>query len=142
MADVTLKVDGAAALDAYVAKLQYLTSGAWREPLYERIGGRLYDLVMEGWDNEADPAGNPWAPTTRSNPILDDTGAMRGSASHEVSADGITLTIADFKAAFHQYGTSRGLVPRRMLPDGDLPAAWTAVIQEEATAFFAELFGG
>lgn len=135
---MSASVDGIAALQR---KLEAIASGSFKHDLYDRIGRRLHALVQQGWDSESDPYGDPWAPTTRANPILDETGAMRGSSTYEVTAEGITFTVADWKAAFHQYGTSRGIVPRKMLPDEGVPVAWQAVIQDEVTAFFRETFG-
>lgn len=139
MGDVTVTDGG---LNAYLERLQRLASGEWREALFDRIGARLHALVQGGWDNEADPTGAAWATTDRNNPILDETGAMRGSTGYEVTASGVTLTVADFKAAFHQYGTRRGIVPRRMLPEDVLPPAWEAAIREEVEAFFTEYLKG
>ena len=143
MAGLSIKVtDIGGGLAAFEGRLKRLASGDWRKPLYERIGARLHELVKQGWTRRAAPSGDPWKPTTRANPILEDSGRMRASTSYEVTSNGITLRVNDFKAAFHQYGTSRGIVPRKMLPEGNMPPEWVAAIQEETDAFFKEWLKG
>lgn len=135
-------VTASGGLAAYQKRLVALSKGAWREPLYDRIGKRLHELVEKGWETRTDPYGQGWKPTQQPNPILEETAAMRGKVAHEVVSNGITLKVDDWKAAFHQYGTKRGIVPRRMLPSGELPEAWAEAIQEEADAFFDEWLAG
>lgn len=133
--------DEGGGMERFRARLRRLESDGWRDELYERIGKRLHELVQEGWQKRADPYGNAWAPTQQPNPILEDSGAMRASTGYTVDSHGITLTVADFKAAFHQHGTSRGIVPRRMLPEETLPPAWLDEIKRIVDAFFDETFG-
>ncbi len=135
-------VTNSGGIAALQKSLQRVSKREWQKPLYERIGARLHKLVDQGWEKRAAPDGAAWAPTGRSNPVLEELRDMRGSTKHEVVSNGITLKVDDWKAAFHQYGTSRGIVPRKMLPEGQLPAEWVEAIQEEADAFFAEWFKG
>ena len=119
-------------------RLLYLFSEEGKADLFDRLGARLHELVQAGWDARADPMGDAWAATTRTNPILEDSGAMRGSTSYQVAGTTLTLTVDDYKAAFHQYGTSRGIVPRRMLPEDIVPPAWEEAMQEILTAWVTE----
>ena len=79
-----------------------------------------------GFQQSKDPSGAVWKPLKRKRPKghnqgsrpLIDTGAMQASivstgAGHlqEVSDDSAMMGTEDFKAAFHQYGTSR--IPAR-----------------------------
>ena len=121
------------------ANLRFMSSPAGKRELYDRIGQRLVALMQQEWDTQSDAHGNPWAPTTRPNPILFDSGAMSSSKSYEIASNGVTLRVEDVKAAWHQYGTSRGIVPRKMLPDGTLPTAWVVAIQDELTKWTTEV---
>ena len=126
-------------LESLRDNLQYIASDAGKEDLYTRIGDKISDLIQQEWDTESDPFGASWAPTTRPNPILEDTGEMRGSYQYEVTSGGITFLIEDWKAVFHQYGTSK-MVARPMFPEDEIPPSWQQAIQEAADEFMAEVF--
>lgn len=76
--------------------------------LHNLAGHAAHELVMEGFARETDPYGAHWAPTTRPNPILQDTLALRGGI--RVKADSRAVVIrttgkANKYAHFHQFGT-------------------------------------
>jgi len=74
------------------------------------------------------PYGRRWKArkTRRSNPLLEETGALRGSVTgHRKGALGFGVKYTDHKAAWHHNGTSRGIDARRLVPfSGRLPAKW------------------
>ena len=91
-------------------------------PLMQDIGEYLTPVHEDRWERETDPDGRPWAPlkpetlkrkkTTR---ILYEEGDLLRGAIYNASATQLEFGLNDWKAAFHQFGTSRGLPAREML---------------------------
>lgn len=94
-------------------------------------------LVEAEFAGSHDPHGVPWKPTVRGNQPLIDTGAMAAS----VTADGLAITVTDWKAIFHQHGTRRGIPARPMLPNGHMPPDWVAACQAAVTAMITKRIG-
>lgn len=92
----------------------------------------LNALIQRNWSAGVDPYGQGWAPRKSGRggwPILDRTGALRGSTlAKALGGAGIAITVGASYGGFHQFGTSY-LPVRRIIPSGTLPAAWDAVIK-------------
>jgi len=111
-------------------QLRVFASGRARAAAQGAMQRALLDLVDEGFEQEQSPAGSRWArrkPPTGSWPLLNKTGAMRGSIYASVLGAQIILHAGADYAGYHQSGTSR-MPARPIFPDGALPANWAAVI--------------
>lgn len=116
-------------------KLRLFASGRARELAANATADALLDLVDEGFERRADPYGNPWAPRkppTGPWPLLEKTRAMRTNYFALVNGGRVTLTNDLAYPGYHQTGTSR-MVARKTVPDGPLPSAWEARIDEAVT---------
>ncbi len=132
MSLVTGKSDGG--LDAYLAKLQALANGDWKAPVAEAAGAACNELVKQGFTDGKAPDGTAWAPTKAGNsPPLTRTGTMAASPEATASGDGFELTVAD-PAIYHQ-------ATRPMLPEDDLPPAYSEAIQGAFKTHLEEVFG-
>jgi len=143
-----------------------LASGRAIQDLARNIGEEAIELVKEGFDEERDPYGEPWAPLTcRDGQILRDRGAMLDSL-HVASAteSQVTIAMGVWYAIVHQ--TGKTIVPRfakalRFMAhgkpvfaqqvtiparpffprEGDMPASWVAAFDEMTDEWF-QLFLG
>lgn len=91
----------------------------------ENLGEEAIELVKEGFENERDPYGKPWAKLKRrTGRILQDTGRLKGSYNRVyANRTGFKIATGVKYAQYHQRGTAR-MVARRMVPNATLPAEW------------------
>ena len=90
--------------------------------------------------NGVDPYGKPWAalrPSTlrsgRRPPPLTDSGKLAaGTGAKPMGRAGISLTVGAPYGVFHQTGT-KNMAKRRILPDGAMPKAWSAILKQAAS---------
>lgn len=123
------------------------------------------DLIREGFENSRDPYGIRWARLKlRQGRPLEDTGGLKGSWNYTHSSRGFNVGSGKHYAVYHQRGTGlygprkakikpvrakalrlkngmfrrsvKGSPKRKMVPDGDLPPAWTSAYQETVNEFF------
>lgn len=141
MGDLDITWQQSEAFSAFQNKLVSIGAGEQNYALNDALGGACTDLVRLGFQDGTDPDGNAWVETQAGNdPPLTGEGDLAASAAWEASDEGFTLLVNDWKAAFHQGGTSRGIPARPMLPQDTLPPLYLAVMQEEADIFFAAFF--
>jgi phage gpG-like protein len=117
-----------AELDAYVARLRALAQVP--EKMMPEAAKAVRDAVRFEFDGGVDPLGKTWAPLklTGRPSFLTKSTDLRKSLTVEAGGLTINVELQDWKAHFHQYGTSR-MVARRMLPAGDdLPPKWRSDI--------------
>ena len=147
-------------------RLAELASGRGLQELARNIGEEAVELVREGFEQERDPYGTPWAPIThRDGAILRDTRAMVNSL-HVASAteSQVTIAMGVWYAIVHQ--TGKTIVPRfakalRFMShgkpvfakkvtiparpffprEGDLPASWVASLDEMTNEWFKVFLG-
>jgi hypothetical protein len=94
------------------------------------LAKKLQARIDAQFANGTDSYGKAWAPTKKGNhPPLTETGALRGSAQVKpLPGAGVSIEVSDFKAPFHQGGTSR-MPARPILPTAGPPATWNADIK-------------
>ncbi len=143
-----------------------LASGRAIQDLARNIGEEAIELVKEGFDEERDPYGEPWAAplTCRDGQILRDRGAMLDSL-HVASAteSQVTIAMGVWYAIVHQ--TGKTIVPRfakalRFMAfgkpvfaqqvtiparpffprAGDVPGSWSTAFDEVADEWFDAFF--
>lgn len=112
--------------------------------LHNIAGHETHELILEGFRRESDPYGVPWRPTRRSNPILQDTLALRDGITWRADSRGVELHTsgrANDYAAFHQRGT-RKMARRKFMPDpGQLPPIYERQIGNAFRDYFRERCG-
>jgi phage gpG-like protein len=100
--------------------------------LLDLIGGVLELNTRLRFETRIDPSGTPWLPLADSTrkrykskykgsvpgSLLNRTGAMLRTLTHNVGSGFVDVGFTDRKAAWHETGTSRGL-PRRAMLLGD-----------------------
>jgi phage virion morphogenesis protein len=143
MTQVSIKIDDAAAQAVFartIARLGDLT------PAMADVGEYLQRRVDDGFRDEKDPYGQPWAKLASSTlrqktkqkrilKILQSRGTMRGTLTYQASRDRVRVGFNVYYADFHQRGTKR-MVKRQLLPDAvrGLPvqdaAAIVAIVQD------------
>jgi len=148
-------------------KLAEFERGPGLRDLARNIAEEAVELVREGFEQERDPYGEPWAAplTCRDGQILRDSGVMLDSL-HVASAteSQVTIAMGVWYAIVHQ--TGKTIVPRfakalRFMAfgkpvfaqqvtiparpffprEGDLPASWVAAFDEMTDEWF-QLFLG
>lgn len=118
------------------------------EAVSQNLAEETIGLIQEGFRNETDPYGDPWAPKQRA----DGRKTLSGKTSrlkngwHPIKADkgGFRVGPSVDYAAPHQ-SPKFGRRPRRMMvPTGSkgLPAKWTHAYEETATEMMRSYFGG
>lgn len=85
--------------------------------LYDSIGAALAASAQRRFEEEADPAGNPWPPSLRAlvmgGRTLTRTGALVASITHEANDDSAAVGTDLIYAAIHQFGgTIKAKSPR------------------------------
>jgi phage gpG-like protein len=93
----------------------------------------IRDLIEEQFNQGKDPYGNKWKPLKRKGQppshLTEDTPLRRSVEVKPASGAGLTITVTESYATFHQIGTKH-MVARPILPNNTtLPAAWTAAIK-------------
>jgi hypothetical protein len=138
MSGLDIEIDDGGALGLLIAKVEALGSGDRNQEIHETIGNAWGDLARLGFQDSADPYGNPWAPPARDygHPLLVDTLDLVTSFLMTPTSDGVTLAYTDSKAAWHHYGTET-IPARPLLPTeaGGLPELWIQVAAEETSAY-------
>lgn len=135
---------------AFAARFDAMASGEHKPGLHDALGGACTDLVKLGFQDGKAPSGDPWTPTVAGNspPLTGPTQELRNSPRWEVTSDGFTLLVTDWKAVFHNNGSrskdrNRLHVPaRRMLPVDTLPPLWIEIMQEETSTYLHKFILG
>ncbi len=163
MVAIKLSGSGIAALEKYAAKLKQAEKEA-RRTILANLGEELVELVHEGFEAEAAPNGEPWKPIQRlpkkrqtwkrdggkwrkakkseaqGVAILQKTGRLRnGWKRRELTDTSVTIAPSVGYAGYHQTGTAT-MPARKMVPEGTLPARWSATLQEAAEEVLEDLF--
>lgn len=147
-------------------KLAEFERGPGIQDLARNIGEEAVELVREGFEQERDPYGAPWAPLTyRDGAILRDRGVMLNSLHVATATESqVTIAMGVWYAIVHQ--TGKTIVPRfakalRFMSHGkpvfaqkvtiparpffpreaDLPASWVASIDEMTNEWFQVFLG-
>jgi phage gpG-like protein len=142
MAGTTISGNGFAVLDRLSKQLA--KSPSILRAVAKNMAEEALDLVAQGFADERDPYGIPWAPLkVRQGKILQDTARLKRSWHRKrIDAAGFTIGSGVSYASFHQEGTRR-LPPRKMVPDaGNLPPRWRKAIVQAAVEAFDEHFNG
>jgi hypothetical protein len=107
-----------------------LSSTAYRETVGKAAPG-IKDAVEEQFVGGIDSYGKKWKPKVSGAPSrLVKTGELSESVIVTPLPNGIAVTVEDFKATFHQGGTTR-MVARPILPTKTrTPPQWKQSIQE------------
>lgn len=103
---------------------------------------RLDRLVKQQFARGVDPYGRPWRPVTqatikrrkksaRGAPPLTNTRKLRAGTGVKAARFGARLVLGAPWGYFHQTGTKH-MPARRIFPQFGMPAAWRAVIRDEA----------
>lgn len=90
------------------------------------VGETTIDLIQQGFDDEKNPYGEPWAPLkAREGRILRDRGLLYRNWHWAVTGGGVEVSSGQEYASFHQDGTKK-MVARKMVPDPgqELPRHW------------------
>jgi phage gpG-like protein len=162
MADgVRIRVEDTA-IQAYMQRLRGRLSNM--RPVMEDIGAALESAINIRFDTKQDPSGASWAPlapstrkayaradrrpargggveVARRGTLLERTGLMRASLTHEASADQVEIGFGRPYAEWHETGTAR--MPRRGLlsanPDtGELGADDQATVLELLESYLGD----
>jgi len=129
-----------AGLERLRQRLEGGTEGL-RSTICANLAEETINLVREGFADTTDPYGSGWAGTKRGNrPLHGPSGVLRNAWSPHSSAGGFGASSGVGYAGFHQQGTSR-FVARKMVPDDDIPAAWSARYDEVVEELLDEFFG-
>lgn len=133
-----------AKLARLISRLEQLERGDLLTDLNRNLAEEAVELVREGFERETDPYGARWAALKyRSGRILQDTGRLRSSFKvSRVNRRGFRVSASVSHASYHQTGTSRGLVPRRMVPHAGLPARWRSRLRDVGRDFLKSRLGG
>ena len=95
------------------------------------IGAEMESRIEQRFDSKTDPRGNPWKPHAQSTrdryaaqdkgraqgTLLQRTGQMRDSLSHQVQSTAVSIGFGVERAAYHEFGTDR--MPRRGMLTAD-----------------------
>ena len=134
MIDITVNSDTiAAALRQLAARVDNL------EPVLAGIGMELESRISDRFERQVDPLGGAWttwAPATLASypnygnrRLLDRSGDMLNSLTHQASADQVRIGFGMAYATYHEFGTAR--MPRRGLLFAD-PEAGQLAPEDEA----------
>lgn len=116
-------------------------------PAHMMVGEIMYASTMENFEEEHDPWGNPWMPSSpftlrekrrlgRIMKVLQSTGIMKSRTNYKVARDSVTIGNYDNKARKHHEGID---TPQRVflgVSDEDLAeisAAYADYVSEGAT---------
>ena len=145
-------------LDRLIGKLEDIRAKRLQAQMSRALAEEAIELVHQGFDDEADPFGNEWAPLkSRDGRALQKDGHLL-SSFHVVRSgpDGFAIGSNERWVHVHQYGATirpkgkkwlrfvmngevvfrkQVVIPARpMLPGAnELPPAWDAAFQETAT---------
>ena len=91
-------------------------------PVFASIGEELIPSHEKRWAEGVDAQGKPWTPLKpatlkrkRTNRMLFEEGDLLRGPVYRASNQVLAFGISDFKAPFHQFGTTRGLPARPLL---------------------------
>lgn len=126
-----------AALDELTRRCQHM------QPVFNEIGLKLYQNIVDCFEQEKSPDGINWAalsPQTIKKRrdgganILRDTGSMFTSLGHNATDNYAEVTIGQDYAPWHQFGTEN-MPARPFFPSETLPSLWEdeilAVIRQQ-----------
>lgn len=136
-----MSIRGEIALPKLIKKMEQLSGGAVLIVISRNLSEEAIELTKQGFEDERDPYGNPWAPIKhRKGKILQDTAIMKNSffAGH-VGEDGFRFGTNVQYAGYHQTGTKR-IAKRMMVPEGALPKAWADAFEEAANEILVDFF--
>ena len=95
---IKIQVNSQSVMDALNRLIQ---RGQDMHPVMDAIGQRMEERVSNRFESKTDPSGHPWAPwkpsTVKSYPklgnrsLLDRSGDMLGSLSHQADATSVSL---------------------------------------------------
>ncbi|HUB09458.1 MAG TPA: phage virion morphogenesis protein [Myxococcales bacterium] len=139
-------------LEQLRSSLRHAGSPSFRAQLAARLGREALKLVADGFRKQEDPYGHAWAPLKaqrrrqgpkkRGDRIGVNTGAMRNGFYTRADASGFRLGNGRGYSLFFNDGTRRGLVPRRMVPQGELGQLWATAFRRESEKALRETFAG
>lgn len=99
-------------------------------PAMQDVGRALADIAEDAFQSETDPFGQPWEPLSQAhvdrprsqggrggdpNPILQLTGRLAASLSHEGTRDSATVSLGTIYAARVTLGDEDAGIPRRLV---------------------------
>jgi phage gpG-like protein len=112
-------MSGSGRISDLVARLERMSSERWRADLSLKIAGVVRGLIDDGFVKSRSPYGDAWRARKGkySWPLLQKTRAMRrGWKLVQCDAQGFKFTNTQDYAVFQNYGTSKGIDPREMVP--------------------------
>ncbi len=130
-------------LGNWAQKIQSVGGDRALKELSANLAEEALELVAQGFQDQADPAGRDWKQKKiddgRSILVGRTARLRRGWHRKRASARGFTIGPAVDYAKYHQGGTSR-MVARKMVPDGTLPSKWKQALEGIAQAYFRDYF--
>lgn len=131
----------------FARRLEKLADDVTREDLAEELGKKALELYEQDFRATVDPRGVGWAPRSRrsrrTNPLLDDTGRLKGGAQIVgVNKNGFGLVV-DVPYAGYIHGGTTKMPRRRIVPvKGETLGTWAEPLQETARAFIRRKLEG
>lgn len=104
---------------------------------------RIEDLIDQQFSDGTDPYGNTWEALATGVPShLTDTTALRsGIEVKPMRGAGVSVTVDEAYAGFHQTGTS-SMPARPILPYAGLPSSWNDALEQAAAESFSGIVRG
>jgi phage gpG-like protein len=133
-------------LAGLIDRLGRIADGRILKIINQNLAEEAIELVKQGFEDEKDPFGSPWAPLKRrTGRILQDTARLKNSfnrpSATSSDAGGFRIGTNVQYAVHHQFGAPKAKLPKRMmLPTGELPEAWVDKFQKTADEILTDLF--
>ena len=117
------------------------------ERLSAKLGKEALSLIDEGFAKGIAPNGKPWSRPRKAHRALIESGELRGSFSADTNELRAIVESSAPYAVYLQRGTKgengkRGMGPRKMLPEGQLPLRWKSRLEAIFMAHLRSSLGG
>lgn len=108
------------------------------EPLFRELGEHLTETHEMAWESGKTPEGDTWAPLKpatwkrkRGHKPLFEEGDMLAGLVTNASANQLAFGLSNEKAAWHHFGTKRGLPARGLVGMSEADIAWFGDLMAE-----------
>lgn len=146
-----MPVEGAfAELRRLIERTREVATGDLMDTISKNLSEEAIDLIKQGFRDQKDPYGKPWAPKKKSDGraiLTGATGFLKGGWHRtKLGRRGFTVAASVIYAAWHQDGTknkdgvSIRMVSRKLIPEGELPDSYSQAFTETIVEIVAAHF--